>query len=129
MCVQLQPPALVHDKVQLRAATKEHDIPVGSSDCTDFYRYAVDQPSVGRAVVLNLYSLRSPWSVQVLQLLTCDARAHETHAFSIATQPLHFAFQARTEIRSVSTFVLREHAALVVLREHAALVNRGPGSR
>lgn len=68
--------------------------------------------------------------MQVLQLLTCDARAHgQTHAFSIATQPLHFAFQASTEIRSVSSLVLREHAALVVLREHAALVNRGPGSR
>ena len=58
------------------------------------------------------------------------ARAHgQTHAFSIATQPLHFAFQASTEIRSVSSFVLREHSALVVLREHAALVNRDPGSR
>jgi hypothetical protein len=125
---RLQPPGrLVHDKVQLSAATMGHGIAVGSSDCTD-YRYAVDEPSVGRA--RGAKRLLSPWSVQVLQLLTCDARAHgQTHAFSNATQPLHFAFQARTEIRSVSSFVLREHSALVVLREHAALVNRGPGSR
>jgi len=34
---RLQPPGrLVHDKVQLSAATMGHGIAVGSSDCTDY---------------------------------------------------------------------------------------------
>lgn len=57
---RLQPPGrLVHDKVQLSAATMGHGIAVGSSDCTDYHTPLTNRLSVER-VVLNVYCHHGP---------------------------------------------------------------------